>query len=248
MLFPLFLTCLFSLSSIPHTEWCATVLYLFEDVFFLLLPSSVRRSRRHLHRPLLDITSLILFLSPLTPTTFETASARRGLFSPHSRVPAELGKPQTSSVLRELVSNKPRVCADVSSAAEVSGSPAPMAQIFPVYASSGDGVRGSAQIVCPPGQTSGADTPAGHVPRPRNFTIANQLASEGSLADSHRLSSPEDSDLRAEHAGGGAGDDGSGRGLRTLFDELAQELIGGVGKGTNRELPGAWIDNIGAAK
>ena len=75
----------------------------------------------------------------------------------------------------------------------------------------------------------GADRVAGHVPRPRNFTIANQLASEGSLADSRRLSSPESSDLRAEHAGGGAGDDGSGgeRGLssdwmlkRVQHDEL----------------------------
>ncbi len=126
------------------------------------------------------LTSSLLSPSPLTSTTSETASARHESSSSASLESAELGKPQTSSTRQESSADDSWVCADVSSAAEASGSP--------------------------------TSTPA--------RVARGGAAPMSTLGDigADRATGPESSDLRAEHAEGGAGDDGSGvRSNITLF-------------------------------
>ncbi len=67
----------------------------------------------------------------------------------------------------------------------------------------------------------GADRVAAYVPQARNFTVENKFSPEGSLADSHRLSSPASSDL---HSGSEAGAyDGSGEDSETGEEGRQQE-------------------------
>ena len=73
----------------------------------------------------------------------------------------------------------------------------------------GDGERGSTHISSQFAKNVGADSSAGHVPRPRNFAIENKFSSEDFLADSSKLSSPAPSDLRETSKG--SFDDGSGK-------------------------------------